>query len=183
MADSLALYLLALRSARPPVAGWQDTTAFSNATTSLDAMSKSWPIYANDPQPGVGYRLTVGGFGAMGGTAENIDFQVFAFGTAFPSGAFAAPGSSIGTSTSFHWKFVGEIAIEQAGSSGTAVYTGTFLATGASASVTAVPTVCTATNTVNTTATTNATFQAGWAAITGSPSVSSLYSFWERIGP
>lgn len=184
MTDSLLLLKMARDSAFPQVRALSDSSEINNLTTSLNAVTKAWPIAAYDAQPGVLYRMTAAGTGQQGTSQQALTIQLFAFNVAFC--ATVAASGDITANDVFHWRFQAELLITAAGVSGTARSCGTFTWSTAVSSTTAARSLAAGTTgadaTIDTIVSANMAVQAGWASVTGAPLITGLYSLFERIG-
>jgi hypothetical protein len=169
-----------------PVSG-SDVTSFTNATTSINAMTKNWPVPAADAKVGTCYRLTVSGTGTQGSTQQGVIHQIACLGaTAQVSRGMLA--GTIVASAAFSWKYVVELTILTTGSAGTARVNTEFnwsqgIGGAGFGPTNGVSVITDAVVTVNTTVAGTIVAQIGWGAITGSPTISSFRSLFERLGP
>lgn len=153
----------------------------TNNTTSLNSLTNSYAIDANDAVAGTVYRLTCGGHGTQAtGSPANLTFQLFAFGVAWGN---SVDNGGVTAGSGFHWRFQGDLIIGTPSVSGPASFFGTMVISQASASAvghsTAMDTQTTNTNTV---ASTTIAFQAGWSTTTGSPTIVCTGALLERLG-
>jgi hypothetical protein len=77
VASAAELYLLALRSARPPAATWTDASTNTNANfASARLISVNWTIPAYDAQPGTVYLVEVPFSATMEGNTLELGLSV-----------------------------------------------------------------------------------------------------------
>lgn len=153
----------------------------TNSTTSMNAMFTPFPIPANDAATGTTvYRVTCGGHGTQAtGTAVALNFQLQAFGQAWGG---SADTGGIAAGDGFHWRFTGELIVK---SNGAASFTGQMTMSQATSSAQGHPTAMdtqVTTGTLTLTGATNVTLQAGWASITGGPTLVCTGAVFERLG-
>lgn len=156
----------------------------TNNTTSMNAMFTPFSIPANDAQLNTAYRVTCGGHGTQAATtAVALNIQAFAFGQSW--GGTTAGAGDIPAGTSFHWTCWGVLLLNTPGASAAASFFGEFTWSAAVASTTNARTLAMdkqVASGVNTTANDSITIQAGWASITGSPTLVCTGSLFERLG-
>lgn len=138
-------------------------------------------ILGNDAQNGTIYRISCGGNGVQGSTAQALSMQILFGATALGSTTMAA--GTIPINTAFHWNFVGNVKVETKGVSATVRCWGVFefsvAAAGGSSGTAAFDTNSA---TVDTTATNQFVVQMRWASTTGAPTITSNGAILERLG-
>lgn len=154
----------------------------TNNTTSLNAMFTAFSIPAFDAQNNTVYRVTCGGHGTQAtGTAVALNFQFACLGQAWGN---SSDTGGIAAGQNFHWRFQGELIVN---SNGAGSFTGEMVMSQATASAQGHPTamdqqVASGTLTIPNGSNTTAVFQAGWASVTGSPTLVCTGATFERLG-
>lgn len=161
------------------VAGWQpaDFTKLTSTATSFVVASKNWQIPANDANiPGAIYELQVAGLGKTGTTANGISFGALASGG--PS--FTIPGTFATTATAISWEMAIRVKLITTGATGTADVT----LTGGIGPLTGPGLFATSTTTgvaFNTGNAFGVVLETAWAAISGTPTMTSEDSIFGRL--
>lgn len=163
-----------------------DTTEITATAAAATTITNNWTVPANDAQAGTIYQLTCGGFGVQAaGAAVGLTIDAREFGQVFASSVLNA--ATIPAGATFHWEFTVRIIVVSTGVTGTARASGVFTwsqatTTGSRETVAAGQTSAVDT-TVNTTTATSIRATATWASVTGAPTMTCMYSIFERLGP
>lgn len=164
-----------------------DITEITAALATGVTITNTWPIPANDSQPGTVYRLTCGGWGTQAGTtAVGLTINVLAFTHVFAGNAMSA--ATIPAGATFHWKYEVDLIMVTKGATGTARASGKFTwneaaTPGANETVALGQTSSSDTSPCNTTSASSMRATATWASVTNAPTLTCMYSTFERIGP
>lgn len=165
-----------------------DSTEYTvTSDSSFEQFSLEWPIPADDAQADTVYKLTVAGNGSQGASVNAIFFRIAAFGAT--SGEAQVGGTAFIASEAFGFELTALVVVKATGSGGSAFFLtrGTVGEFGANQSasngnVTAFVGQNSGVS-INTTAATTISVQAEWSTVTAAPTISSLCSILERVGP
>ncbi len=170
-----------------------DVTAFTVASTTYSAMSRVWPILVGDPNTGTTYRLTVMGNGVQGSSQQALAHQL----TGVGGGVICArtmASTVIGAGLVFSWRYTAHVTFITVGPGGTFPVSSTARVstelnmsqgTGGSnfAASNGAVVVTQQVGAAPTTLAQPITLEMSWGSATGSPSVTSYMSIFERLGP
>lgn len=154
----------------------------TNNTTSNNAMFTPFSIPANDAKNGTAYRIRCGGHGTQAtGTAVSLNFQLRAFNLNWGA---STDNGGVAAGATFHWDFEGTLIIGGNTSTSPGSFFGKMTISQAASNAAGHTTAMDSqvTNTVDTTIAQNITLQAGWASITGSPTLVCTGATFERLG-
>lgn len=177
-----------------PVITQIDISNHSAASAANSPVTLAWTIPANDMSKGTTYRITSGGTG-LWGTAQTLQTVGNLNGNNETGGGAAGriAGAFLANATAFNWSAVYEFKVISTGTSGTArvrlTFTisseGTALTPGTAAqnSMSVVTGPQAGAITVNTTIANTLGLGAAWGGTTGSPTIGSADSTFERLGP
>lgn len=169
--------------------GTADTTAHTANTASYLDLSSVYQVPASDAQAGTAYRLTTSGNGTWGSTQQILTLTCALAGTAIGT-APAIAAAAFSASAAFDFRVVLELICASTGSSGTWISsisgtvseTASALLPGTAATNTVSFSGCTHTAvTQDTTVANNFSVQAKWASITGSPTLTSRGTLFEKV--
>jgi hypothetical protein len=155
--------------------GLSDYTTFVNNTTSMNQMSRVWPIPLGDYYNNVTYRFNAWGHGTEGTSTQQLNTQMSALALTFAGNNM--PGADIPNNAAFHWWY--QLVMVVTNSS--IVYGGQF--TWSQAAVTANRGTAAIDGSISglPSGNTNITLQLGWGSISGGPSITSTGSTLERV--
>jgi len=164
-----------------------DQTSATCTTTANKLMTKQWPIPIGDANVGTIYRLTVYGTGTQGSTAEQLNTNAYLNGTSgtdINNTNMAA--AAVVASQGFHWYYQLDVIVTATGASGTCNTAGHFTMSQAVASSptnSETASMSSSASLFNTTVANTLELDFAWSSITGAPTITSLGSIFERLGP
>lgn len=165
-----------------------DVGTFTIVATGNNQFSKLWSIPANDASIGTVYRMTLWSGGTQGSTQQSLTVTpVLDAAVLIGGNRTSFPTTIITASTSFNCRAVFELLILTTGVSGTCipsitVYLTQNTGTPADANSMTITAGPAASSTIDTTASHTLSFDAGWGATTGAPTITSKGTFFERLG-
>lgn len=85
--------------------GYSDNNSFTVTQATLTQLATAYIIAANEPQQGAAYKLSCGGYGTWGSTAQNLGLMFTLNGTSFfTSGSCDFYSGTFAASVGFTWK-------------------------------------------------------------------------------
>jgi hypothetical protein len=158
----------------------QSAVGSTNATTSLNAITPTYAVATGDLGTNSVLRFTAGGHGTQGSTVQNLNWQIPVWSTTLGG---STDNGGLAASQGFHWHITALIYIGGSGTSAPVVMTGEFVWSAAIANATGrVVVMDTQRTAIDVTQVFNISFQAGWASITGAPTITCTSSLLERLG-